>query len=176
MKKSRNPKFLLPGRPALPFGPIIFGQGLKFKIPLPTNSSFCHPDSKKVWHYPPNPKSTEEIDLAETAVFRPRANTDQRAVPNYLPKNYLRGVWVSLKFWWRFIAWVKSYGTFLLGRTDTQTHRRTDTQTHRHTFLNRPCTTRGVKKIFCIYVWGKLCTTTNPAKFLPFHSVKDNYN
>ena len=108
-KKSWNPKFLLPGRPALPCSPIISGQGLKIKIPLPTNSSFRRPDSKKVWHYPPNPKSKEEIDLTETAVLQPRAGTGQPAVPNYLPKNYLRGVLVSLKISCKSITWFKSY-------------------------------------------------------------------
>ena len=70
MKKSQILKFLVSGRPTLPCGPVISGQGLKIKISLPTNFSFRHSDSKKVWQYPSKPKSHEEIDLAETAVLQ----------------------------------------------------------------------------------------------------------
>ena len=52
--------------------------------------------------------------------------------------------------------------------TDTRTHGRTDAQT----FPNDPCTTRGEKNFFCLYVGGNSYTTVNCAKFLPFHYVK----
>ena len=64
MKKTRIPKFWSHPWAAVPSGLVIFGQGQKIKIPLPT---FFWPrplDSKEVQHDPTGPKPQEEIDLA----------------------------------------------------------------------------------------------------------------
>ena len=62
-----------------------------------------------------------------------------------------------------------------LGHFFAGTDRRTDGQTDTHDRMT-PAPLWGVKNFFCLYVWGKLCTTVNCAKFLPFHFVKDYAN
>jgi len=57
------------------------------------------------------------------AILQPRAGNSQPAVPNYMLKNYLQGVWVSLKISCYPVTPLKSYITFLLGWTDTQKDR-----------------------------------------------------
>ena len=60
------PKIWLALWPGPPSSPVFSGRGQKIKILLPSFFSPRCPDSKKVWHNPPAPKPSEEIDLSET--------------------------------------------------------------------------------------------------------------
>ena len=126
MKKVKIPKFFAQPGPPAPTGPIFSGRRPKFKIPLPTFCSPCHPDSKKLWHNPTTWKPREEIDLAETPFFGVRAWPRGPRGPCHPPKNYLRWVGMPQKISAHSVGRFKSYDNFLRGHTDRQTHRQTD--------------------------------------------------
>ena len=66
IKNIKIPKFWSAPQPAPPSGPVFSGRGPKLKIPLPMFFLPCCPNSEKVRHNLPAPKTLEEIDLAET--------------------------------------------------------------------------------------------------------------
>ena len=156
MSKFQN--FGRPPRAARPSGPVFSGRGPKLKILLPM---FCLPpcpNSEKVRHSPPALNPPEEIDLAETHFFGVRPQG-----PSHLPKNYLQRVKWALKNFTRICPTGQKLWHFF-----EVTHRRTDRRTDKNKSPQYHNTI-----IFFAYMWGG--NSTNPAKFLPLHFVKDNF-
>ena len=127
----------------------------------------CPLVSKKVWHDPCAPKPWEEVDLVEKAPFGVWTWSRCPRVQTSWPKITCK----ELSWTWKFDhnQTPRSNVVSLCSgsQSDWWTERQTDRQAnilnrkepHRKTFLN----------FLCMGRWE----TSNPAKFLPFHFVKD---
>ena len=123
---------------------------------------------RKSMTQPPAPKPWEEIDLAENPLFRVGAWSEGLGVQITLPKitcKELSGPW---KFDLNLAVWSKVISHYSGHRqTDRQTDKRTDTP------FESPWTSEGnILLLFYAGGWGNF----EPAKFLPFHFMKDNSN
>ena len=87
IKKFWNSKILvaLPASPAL--RPHFLGPWAKNQNSAPNILFALSSDSKKVWHNFPAPKTREEIDLAETPLFRGWSFTSELREENFTKWN-----------------------------------------------------------------------------------------